>query len=87
MGFDGCRLSGITHFSFILATVSRNIHYHDCLVTFAAVKIDYLVLSPSLCCDGTLTNYRAPPLLYSTVFLFYKLGLLIYFPYKHLLSL
>jgi hypothetical protein len=87
MRFDGCRLSGITQFSFILATISRNVHYHDCLVSFAAVKIDYLVLSASLCCNGTLTNYRASSLLYSIVFLIYKLGLLIYFPYKHLLSI
>ena len=56
MGFNGCRLSGITRFSFILATIGRNVHYHDCLVSFAAVKIDYLVLGASLCCNGTLTN-------------------------------
>lgn len=71
----------------MLATISRDVHYHDGLVSFAAVEIDDLVLSTSPCCDGTLTNNGAPPLLKSTLFLFNELGLLVHFPCKHLLSL
>lgn len=71
----------------MLATIGSDVDYHDGLVSFGAVKIDDLVLSTSPRCDGTLADNGASPLLESTLFLFNELGLLIYFPSKHLFSL
>jgi hypothetical protein len=55
MGFhrSGC----LPALSFVGApSVSHDVHYHHCLVTFTSVEVDYLVLSRTLSGHCTLTN-------------------------------